>query len=525
MQDELTVAYHAKRNPEKAAVIMGGSGEILNYLALENGSNQGAHLLRDCGLEVGDAIAICVANSTKFFYVAWAALRSGLRIVPVSTKLTAKEIAYIVNDCAAKVLVTAPNIGDTFCNLPNEIKGAVLFSLGQAAPGYRVWDTEVDRFPVTPIDDEEEGLEFLYTSGTTGLPKGIVYHSSPTGKIGARAAVLDALDRLNLGAESVYLCPAPLYHSAPFAYSLAFIQKGATVVVMESFDAEKALHLIDRYKVTISQWVPTHFVRLVNLPEEVRSKYDISSLQLALHSAASCPVSVKKEMIDWWGPILYEHYGSSEQTTLTFIDSKDWLAHPGSVGKCILGKIHICDDNGEELPVGSVGQIYSEGSASYTYHNSPESTLKSKNQHGWTTVGDMGRLDEDGYLYLSDRKDFMIITGGVNVYPQEIENLLVTHPRILDAAVIGTPDQDFGEIVTAFIHPQDMNDATPEFAEEIRDWCRDHLSSVKVPKRIEFRDSLPRLPTGKMVKGKLKKEYLRDQTSQVSGRIVDTKES
>jgi long-chain acyl-CoA synthetase len=502
-----TIAFHALHTPDKPAVITGGDGEVLSYAALNARSNQGAHLLRNAGLGIGDALAVCIENGLPFFHVACAALRSGLIVVPVSANLTAKEIAFIVADSGAKALVTSPGIGEAFERIPALLPGVTLFTIGTAMAGYRAWDAEADTKPIEPIADECPGTEMLYSSGTTGRPKGIHYLGTPDGQSDGSGRVARIFRMLGLNRESVYLSPAPLYHSAPFTWAMGMLRLGGTVIVMKKFDPQEALALIEHYRINVSQWVPTHFVRMLKLPDTVRKLYDLSSLRLAVHAAAPCPVPVKQAMIDWWGPILLEYFGSSEQTALTIIDSVEWLAHPGSVGRCRLGALHICDDEGEPVAPGTVGQVYSEGGMNFVYHNDPEKTAESRNRHGWTTVGDLGYLDDEGYLYLTDRKNFMIISGGVNVYPQEIENLLVTHPRIADAAVIGTPDPDLGEKVTAIIQPANMSDATADFAEEVKAWLRQSLSGVKVPKRIEFREHMPRLPTGKMVKHILRQEY------------------
>lgn len=492
---------------DKPAVIMGGTGEVTTFGQFDARSSQAAHLFRSLGLTHGDAVAFCLENSSELLEIAWGCLRSGLIVVPVSSKLTAGEIAYIVRDSGAKLLIASAKLGaETFAAIPDEVTGVTLFTVGAAAPGYRSWTDEAADQPVTPVADERFGANMLYSSGTTGRPKGIRWEEvvDPADP----SSALRSPEKFGLTDQTIYLSPAPLYHSAPFVWTLAVIRCGGTAVVMEKFDPEQALALIERHRITFSQWVPTHFVRMLKLPEDVRRRYDTSSLKLAVHAAAPCPVSVKHEMIAWWGPILLEYFGSTEQTAMTIINSEEWLRKPGSVGKCMLGSIRVCDENGDEVPAGTIGTIYSENGKRFLYHNDPEKTAQSRNQHGWSTVGDVGYVDEDGYVFLTDRKNFMIITGGVNVYPQEIENLLVTHPQVADAAVIGVPDLEMGEIVTAVIQPMDMADATPAFAEELRVWMRRSLSGVKVPKRILFEAELPRLPTGKMQKFALRERIL-----------------
>jgi fatty-acyl-CoA synthase len=503
-----TFAAHVREYPGKPAVIMGDTGFALTYADLNARSNQGAHFLRSFGLQRGDTLAMCVENAPQFFHVACAALRSGLTLVPVSSRMTPSEVAFIVRDSGAKVVVLSEGIGETYFKMPQVLDDVLLIGIGRDVAGYRSWDAGVAAQPKTPVSDECAGREMLYSSGTTGRSKGIVYRDGEgTGSRTGRSATR-MFARFNLGPDAVYLSPAPLYHSAPFGWAMGMLDLGGTTVVMPRFDPEQALALIERYKVSISQWVPTHFSRMLKLPPDVRNRYDVSSLKLAVHAAAPCPVPVKKQMIEWWGPIILEYFGSSEQTALTFITSEEWLSHPGSVGKCTLGRLHICDENGDPLPAGQIGEVHSEGSMDFSYHNDPEKSAKSRNRHGWSTVGDMGYLDGEGYLYLTDRKNFTIISGGVNIYPQEIENLLVTHPRIADAAVLGIPDPDLGEKVTAVIQPLDMADAGDAFRAELLEWMRPNLSRVKLPKQIDFRAELPRLPTGKMAKHVLRAEYI-----------------
>jgi acyl-CoA synthetase (AMP-forming)/AMP-acid ligase II len=505
--DVPTFTANALRFQDKPAVIMADTGKTLTYSQLNVRSNQAAHLLRSLGIQPGDTLAMCVDNSPEFFPAACAALRSGLRVVPVSTRLTVSEIAFIVRDSGAKGVVVSEGIGDAYFELRAALADTLLIGIGQKVPGVRSWEEELARQPTARVADEQSGGEMLYSSGTTGRPKGIVYHGVGAEGAGASRSAVRMFKRIGLGPDTRYLSPAPLYHAAPFGWGIGMLEIGATIVVMPYFDAETALALIERYRINISHWVPTHFSRMLKLPSEFRERYDVSSLKVAVHAAAPCPVPVKRAMIDWWGPIILEYFGSSEQTALTLIHSEEWLTHPGSVGKCYFGQLHICNEKGEPLPVGMIGEVYSEGGMEFSYHNDPEKTANSRNRDGWTTVGDIGYMDDEGYLYLTDRKNFTIISGGVNIYPQEIENLLITHPRIADAAVIGVPDSDLGEMVTAIVQPLDERDATEAFKAELRDWMRPNLSSVKIPKRIEFRSELPRLPTGKMAKLALRAAY------------------
>ena len=499
------ISDKARSDPGKPAIIMGESGQVTTYSELERRSNQIAHLLRASGLRAGDAVAICLRNCPDYFEIAWGALRAGLVVVPVSCLLTASEIEYIAKDSGAKILFSCPSIGDAFFALPGLLAGVRLYDVSGRTEHFLPLADALAQQPETPIADESMGSQMLYSSGTTGRPKGILWSSNPGRPSGAQSDRVAG--QLSVDAHSIYLSPAPLYHSAPFKTTLSVLCAGGTAVIMEKFDAELALKLIEAHRINTSQWVPTHFVRLLKLPEETRRRYDLSSLKMAIHAAAPCPVPVKRAMIDWLGPIVFEYFGSTEQTILTTITSQEWLRKPGSVGKAAAANLHICDDDGVPVPAGTIGTVYVEGGQSFRYHNSIDKTASSRNSFGWTTVGDIGFLDEDGYLFLTDRKNFTIISGGVNIYPQEIENLLVTHPKITDAAVIGTPDDEMGEIVTAVIQPASMADANSDFAEELKQWMRLSLSGAKVPRRIEFQQDLPRLPTGKMQKFALRERY------------------
>ncbi|WP_293876118.1 MULTISPECIES: acyl-CoA synthetase [unclassified Sphingomonas] len=499
---------HARTHPAKAAVVLHATGETIDYATLDRRSNQGAHLFRAAGLVRGDVVAVFLENHPRFFDLAWAAQRSGLYLVCLSSRATAAEADYILTDSGAKLLVTSPCLAAVAGELPARLPGVAMFMLDTPATGFRDWNGAAAAMPDTPIADESAGALMLYSSGTTGRPKGVRWALPEDPSIAAPPVLTQlAAGRFGFTGDTVYLSPAPLYHAAPLHWSMTVHRLGGTVVVMEHFDPEEALRAIARYRVTASQWVPTHFVRLLKLPEAVRGAYDLSSLRVAIHAAAPCPVPVKRAMIDWWGPILFEYYSGTEGNGWTMIDSAEWLRKPGSVGRAVIGTPHICDDAANDLPPGREGAIYFEGGPRFSYHNDPAKTAAVANVHGWTTLGDVGRLDEDGYLYLTDRQSFMIISGGVNVYPQEIENVLVTHPRIADAAVVGAPDPDFGEKVVAVIQPVDWADANEGFAEEIRQWLRGQLSGIKVPRQIDFMPQLPREPTGKLYKRLIRDAY------------------
>jgi len=497
----------AAERPDKAAYIMAATGQTFSYLDLEQGSNQLAHLFRSLGLNRGDHIAILLENHPLFLQICVAAQRSGLYFTAISYRLQRDEVAYIVNDCGAKVFITSKDRQSVV-----EALLADLPDLGQAymldgiSPGFESLESAIETQPTTPIADESIGTSMLYSSGTTGRPKG-VFRQLPEGQWGAEDSA--ALFRALYGAtdDSVYLSPAPLYHAAPLTFSMGFLLGGMTVVVMEHFDAEAALKTIEAYRATHSQWVPTMFIRMLKLDEETRLSYDVSSLQCAIHAAAPCPVPVKEQMIDWWGPVIFEYYAGSEGNGFVAITSEEWLAHKGSVGRGLTAVLHICDEEGNEVPVGESGTIFFEGGGEFEYHNDPQKTAESRHPQGWSTLGDIGYLDEEGYLYLTDRKSFMIISGGVNIYPQETENLLVTHPKVMDVAVFGVPNPDFGEEVKAVVQPIHWEDAGPELETELIEFCRDNISHIKCPKTIDFEQELPRHPTGKLYKRLLKDRY------------------
>ena len=339
----------------------------------------------------------------------------------------------------------------------------------------------------------------------------------PKTKVGEEAGSMSMLSKglYGFGNEMIYLSPAPLYHAAPLRFNLATLLFGGTTVVMEEFNEEEALRLVEKHQITHSQWVPTMFVKMQKLPEEVRNKYDMSSLQVAIHAAAPCPIQIKEKMIDWWGPVIFEYYAGSEGNGFCAINSEEWLAHKGSVGKSILGVVHICDDEGEELPIGEAGTIYFAEGPQFEYYNDPDKTKESMHAKGWTTLGDVGRVDEDGFLYLTDRKAFMIISGGVNIYPQEAENRLIMHPRVADVAVSGVPNEDFGEEVKAVVQPMDWADAGPEFEEELMHFCQQGLAKIKCPRSVDFDKELPRHPTGKLYKRLLRDQYWADHKTKI----------
>jgi len=514
---------HAARHPGRPAVIMAGSGETITYGELEARSNRLAHLLRSRGLGRLDHYSIYMENHPRYIECCAAGERSGHYYTCVNSFLTVEELAYILRNSQSRVLITSQAKRDvalgalTMCPKVelclivdgpggNGGEGATVLNLEQATAG----------LPATPIADEFLGTPMLYSSGTTGRPKGIVRPLPPDPPV-QHLPIFDFLLKLWQYRDGmIYLSPAPLYHSAPQAAVGLTIRSGGTAVIMERFDPEHYLALIGKHRVTHSQLVPTMFSRLLKLPPESRRKHDLASLEIAIHAAAPCPVQVKEQMIDWWGPIIHEYYGATEGLGFTACNSQEWLAHRGTVGRVLLGKLHVLDDGMNELPVGTPGTLWFETATPFEYFNDPEKTAEARSADGtMSTVGDVGYVDSDGYLYLTDRATFMIISGGVNIYPQECENLLITHPKVADAAVFGVPNPDLGEEVKAVVQLMADVQPSPAVVEELIAFCGRHLARQKVPRSIDFEAELPRLPTGKLYKRLLRDRYWGNKTSRI----------
>ncbi len=514
-------APHAERTPDKVAYLLAASGQAVTYRELNDRSNRLAQLLHDRGLRFGDHVAIFMDNNDRYLEVCWAAQRSGLYFTPINYHFNADEAAYIVEDCDATAVVTSASLGATASELIGHLPDRVATRLivgGATVEGCESYDDAVRAYPAEPLAEELEGHAMLYSSGTTGRPKGIRYVLERTPVGNPQAALAGFAATYGVDEATVYLSPAPLYHSAPLQFCISVTRLGGTAVILEHFDPEGALAAIERYRVTHAQFVPTMFVRMLKLPAAARDRYDVSSLQVAVHAAAPCPVEIKRQMIGWWGPILFEYYGATEGMGSTMITSEEWLAHPGSVGRPFHTTVHILDEDGQERAVGEPGVVWFEPSSRmlrFEYHKDPGKTALARDDQGWATVGDIGYLDDDGYLYLTDRRDFMIVSGGVNIYPQEAENLLVTHPKVMDAAVFGIPDPEMGERVHAVVQPVRAEDGGPDLERELLAFCREHLSHYKCPKAIDFDDELPRQPTGKLYKRLLRDRYWGTKSSRI----------
>ena len=498
---------HATTRPQDVALIM-ASGQTVTYGQLLERSNRVAHLLHEAGLRRGGAVVLMVPNSPAFFEITWACQRSGLYYTPVNTHLTLEEVEYIVDDSGAKAVFLHADYRAVAAGLAGRNPEVVVrFALGGEVPGYRGYEEAAAGDSADLPPEPSQGTELLYSSGTTGRPKAV--HRPLPGPEGswAQASLAGSLpERYGLDRHAVYLSPAPLYHSAPLNFTMAVMRIGATDVVMERFDAESTLALIERHGVTHAQFVPTMFVRILKLPEAVRHRYDLSSLRCVIHAAAPCPVEVKQQMMEWWGPIIHEYYGGTEGFAGTFIGPEEWLAHPGSVGKP-MNPVHAVDEDGRELPTGEPGILYFEGGPEFEYHNDPEKTASITHEKGWRTLGDVGYVDDEGYVYLTDRATFMIVSGGVNIYPQEAENVLVLHPAVADVAVFGVPNPEFGEEVKAVVQPVESSRAGPELEEELLSYCRSKLAPYKCPRSIDFEPELPRDPNGKLYKRRLRDRY------------------
>jgi len=510
---------HAERHPDQPALIMATSGATLTFAEFEANANRLAHLYRSLGLRRGDHVAMYMENHLRYFETMAAAERCGLYYTCINSFLTAEEVAFIVDDCDAKVFITTcakVGVAAAAAAMTPKVETFLCVDCDSPVGPFQPYDAAVGEYPPTRISDEQLGAAMLYSSGTTGRPKGILRalpENHPSEPLPVMKFVI-AMFRMREG--MTYLSPAPIYHSAPQASVACALRLGSTSVIMERFDPEQFMALIEQHGITHTQVVPTMFSRLLKLPAAARERHDLSSLEVVIHAAAPCPVPVKQAMIDWLGPIIIEYYGATEGNGFTFCDSEQWMAHPGTVGASILGKLLILDDDGNEVPIGETGTVWFEGATAFTYYNDEAKTAESRDVTGQrSTVGDVGHVDDDGYLYLTDRKTYMIISGGVNIYPQEAENLLVTPDKVLDAAVIGVPNEDLGEEVKAVVQVVPGVEPGPELEQELLAFCRQHLASYKCPRSVDFEDELPRLPTGKLYKRLLRDRYWGDSTSRI----------
>ncbi|KUE87063.1 acyl-CoA synthetase [Cupriavidus necator] len=501
------IEQFARATPDRVAYRMVPSGQAVTWAELEQRSRQCAAALLAAGLREGDGIAVLLENHVRYFEILWAAHRIGLYYTTISRHLKADEVEYIVQDCGARVLFcSAQTLGDLAPGALAPLRVTRVL-LDGSEPGYSNYEAWLEQMPAdVTLPRTVEGTDFSYSSGTTGRPKGIkrplqganaFFRTGDDARLGWKS-----LDR-----DTVYLSTAPFYHTAPVRWNMATMRAGGTSVMMEKFEPLAALDAIARYGVTHSQWVPTMFVRLLRLTAAERERFDLSTMRYAIHAAAPCPISVKQQMIDWWGPILYEFYSGTELVGRTSLDSVEWLAHKGSVGRPEFGQVHIVGDDGNEVPQGQTGVVYFSGGGTFAYHNDPEKTRQVYNDRGWATYGDVGYVDADGFLYLTDRLANTIVSGGVNIYPQESENVLMSHPAVFDVAVVGVPNTEFGEEVKAVVQLHEPERASPVLAEELIALCRSRISPIKCPRSVDFVAALPRTETGKLLKRAVKASY------------------
>ena len=516
---DMYLGQYAQQHPDRAAFVMASTGEEVSNREFEERANRLAHLLRSHGLERLDHWSIFMENNDRYLEACGAGERSGHYYTCINSYLQPDEMAYIVDNSGSRAIVTSAARWDVVERaLPSCPGVELVLVVGGADAGIELgerdgvevldYEAAVADQPSEPLDDERLGVAMLYSSGTTGRPKGISRPLPDQAPDEVLPLYTFLSDMWRYREDMVYLSPAPLYHSAPQAATNLALRHGGTVIVMERFDAAEYLRLIERYQVTHSQLVPTMFSRMLKLPDDERLGPDLSSLEFAVHAAAPCPVQVKERMIDWWGPIIHEYYGATEGLGFAACDSEQWLAHRGTVGKIVLGDVHILDDEMNELPRGEPGTIWFGSGTEFEYHDDPEKTREATSPDGtMTTVNDVGYVDEDDFLYLTDRATFMIISGGVNLYPQETEDLLITHPKVADAAVFGVPNEDLGEEMKAVVQPLEGVEGDDALAAELTEFCGEHLSRQKVPRSIDFTDELPRLPTGKLYKKQLRDRY------------------
>jgi len=496
----------AAARPERVVLTMADTGQQYTAADVANTARRMAQWLAAQGLHAGDTFAVLLENRVEILQIVLAARRAGLYAAVLNTHLTAAEVAYIVQDCGARLVLASRKTLPLLTQAPR----VPFWTVDEAAEGTPSLHAALRALssPDADFSGQPVGRDLLYSSGTTGRPKGVKKpllpsicreQADPEAQATARIMGMDE--------NTVYLSPAPLYHAAPLRYSLRALDLGGQTVIMERFDAEQALALIERYRVTHSQWVPTMFSRMLQLPQHTRQRYDLSSHRLAIHAAAPCPIPLKQAMLDWWGDILLEYYAGSEACGTTMISSQEWRQRPGSVGRASSGQLHIVGEDGQELGPGQIGLVYFSGGGQFSYLNDPEKTRQTFNDKGWATYGDIGHVDEQGYLFLSDRRADLILSGGVNLYPQEIENALASHPYVQEVAVVGVPDADLGEQPLAVVVLKSGTAATPETARAIMAQASQTLGKIKYPRRMVFSDDLPRLETGKLLRRALKERY------------------
>lgn len=509
----MNIADHAIAAPQSPALVTDGGA--ISFGELHARSQRVAAALHEVGLRRGDGVALVLPNRPEFFEITWGAQLSGLYYTAVNTHFLPDEVGYVIDDSDAKAVFVDASMPELATHI-RDTNAAVIgyIAVGGPLPGWQYYEDALSAAGDAP--PTSDGSEMLYSSGTTGRPKAVRRPLPVDGNGSWAQSVLEMalIHKYGMSPSSVYLSPAPLYHAAGVNYTMAANRVGAASIIMRKFDAETVLRLIETHRVTHAQFVPTMFVRMLKLPASVRDRYDVSSLRCVIHAAAPCPVEVKHRMMEWFGPIIHEYYGGTEGFAGTTIGPQDWLAHPGSVG-IPMAPVHVVGEDGQELPAGESGELYFEGGPDFEYFKDPAKTASVYNDRGWRSLGDMGYVDSDGFLYLTDRSTFTIVSGGVNIYPQEAENLLVMHPKLVDAAVFGVPNDDFGEEVKAVVQPADGVMPGPELEAELIEYCRAHLAGYKCPHTVEFARKLPRDPNGKLYKRRIRDRYWQGRESRI----------
>lgn len=500
----------AQTQPDKPALIIADTGESISYAQLVDHADRAAQLLHRLGIREGDTIALFLENHIRYAELIWAAKNSGITYVCISSQSSVEDAAYIVENSDARLLISSALLAAVALPVAQRCGSGLHYLMldGADAPFQSYESLMAAEAPIPP-QGRRRGPSMLYSSGTTGRPKGVrvTLPDEPSETPPRRFAML--VTQYGFAQDTVLLTPGPLYHAGPGRYMVTVLRSGGTTVAFRKFDPENTLRAIERYRATHGLFVPTMFIRMLKLDAEVRAKYELSSLRCAIHLGAPCPAPVKEQMIEWLGPIVEELYGGTEAVGHTFINSAEWLAHRGSVGRPAPGcRIRILDEQGREVPVGMPGVITMNNGHRFEYHKDPDKTRSAIDAEGWSSLGDIGYVDAEGYLYLTDRQSHMIISGGVNIYPQEAENLLIAHPAVADVAVIGVPHAEFGEEVKAVVQPKIYPVRNPEvLAAELISHCRWKLSPIKCPRSVDFVEELPRSEAGKLLKRLVKEPY------------------
>lgn len=501
----------AKEQPERVALEFESKPPV-TYAALEAEANRFAHLFRASGLKRGDHIAGILPNGPEVIAAIWGAYRCGLYYTPVAHTFSAPELAYVVENSESRMVITHADFGDKLGAVAENCHKLERRFVVGGLPGWDDLSEALSRQPATPIADEVPGALMMYSSGTTGAPKGIWRPLPDPAKVsGPPTFARDLIEIFAFEAETRYLSPAPLYHAAPLRWTLAITASGGTAIIMDKFDAERALEILETRSITVSQWVPTMFRRMLALPDERRAAFQAPAHKVAWHAAAPCPPALKRQMIDWWGPIIHEYYAGSESVGLTHIGTAEWLERPGSVGRAAKGIIHILDDQANELTPHTPGNVYFDPPSRFTYFGDLQKTAGKTSPQGWQTLGEVGYVDDEGYLFLTDRQDDMIISGGVNIYPQELEQVIEELGEISECCVVPISDDDFGERPVAFLVPAPHAPEHGDLIALVREHCQVRLGRTKQPFKLRVINDLPRSDAGKTLR-----RVLRDSLSRES---------